>query len=65
VRLTSAEQAFLANFAKFIHHDNVLDLREALEEAHADVAGNVNGKLVFVDLSLRVHRLLRTPASVD
>jgi hypothetical protein len=36
-----------------------------LEEAHSDVAGNVNGKLVFVDLSLRVHRLLRTPASVD
>ncbi|MGB1383613.1 MAG: ATP-binding protein [Flavobacteriales bacterium] len=65
VRLTSSEQVFLANFAKFIHHDNVLGLRKALEEAHADVAGNVNGKLVFVDLSLRVHRLLRTPASVD
>jgi DNA polymerase III subunit delta' len=65
VRLTSAEQAFLAKFSKFIHHDNVLALREALEEAHGDVAGNVNGKLVFVDLSLQVHRLLRTPASVD
>ena len=65
VRLTSAEQGFLDKFSKFIHHDNVLALREALEEAHSDVAGNVNGKLVFVDLSLRVHRLLRTPASVD
>lgn len=65
VRLTPAEQGFLDKFSKFIHHDNVLALREALEEAHSDVAGNVNGKLVFVDLSLRVHRLLRTPASVD
>ena len=65
VRLTQPEQAFLAKFSKFIHHDNVLDLRKALEDAHGDVAGNVNGKLVFVDLSLRVHRLLRTPASVD
>jgi len=65
VRLTQSEQAFLAKFSKFIHHDNVLDLRQALEDAHGDVAGNVNGKLVFVDLSLRVHRLLRTPASVD
>ena len=65
VRLTQPEQAFLAKFSKFIHHDNVLDLRQALEDAHGDVAGNVNGKLVFVDLSLRVHRLLRTPASVD
>ena len=65
VRLTPAEGAFLTKFSKFIHHDNVLALREALEEAHSDVAGNVNGKLVFVDLSLRVHRLLRLPASVD
>ena len=65
VRLTQPEQSFLANFSKFIHHDNVLELRQALEDAHGDVAGNVNGKLVFVDLSLRVHRLLRTPASVD
>jgi DNA polymerase-3 subunit delta' len=65
VRLTPAEHAFLAKFSTFIHHDNVMALREALEEAHSDVAGNVNGKLVFVDLSLRVHRLLRLPASVD
>lgn len=65
VRLTQPEQSFLANFSKFIHHDNVLELRQALEDAHGDVAGNVNGKLVFVDLSLRVHRLLRLPASVD
>lgn len=65
VRLTQPEQSFLANFSKFIHHDNVLELRQALEDAHGDVAGNVNGKLVFVDLSLRVHRLLRTSASVD
>ena len=65
VRLTPAEGAFLTKFIKFIHHDNVMALREALEEAHSDVAGNVNGKLVFVDLSLRVHRLLRLPASVD
>ena len=65
VRLTQSEHTFLAKFSKFIHHDNVLDLRQALEDAHGDVAGNVNGKLVFVDLSLRVHRLLRTPASVD
>ena len=65
VRLTPAEGAFLTKYTKYIHHDNVMALREALEEAHSDVAGNVNGKLVFVDLSLRVHRLLRLPASVD
>ena len=65
VRLTEGEQDFLAKFSKFIHHDNVLELRQALEGAHSDVAGNVNGKLVFVDLSLRVHRLLRMPAGAN
>ena len=64
-RLTSAEKGFLDKFSKFIHHSNVVALRDTLEEAHSDVAGNVNGKLVFVDLSLQVHRLLRMPASVD
>lgn len=62
VRLTPSEEGFLSKFSTFIHHDNVLALRQALEDAHGDVAGNVNGKLVFVDLSLRVHRMLRIPA---
>lgn len=64
-RLTPEEEGFLGNFGKFIHQDNVQALREALEEAHGDVTGNVNGKLVFVDLSLRVHRLLRKPVGVE
>ena len=42
-----------------------LEVREALEEAYSDVAGNVNGKVVFVDLSLKVNRLLHISASVD
>ena len=33
VRLTEGEQGFLAKFSKFIHHDNVLELRQALEDA--------------------------------
>ena len=41
------------------------EVREALEEAYADVAGNVNGTGVFVDLSLKVNRLLHISASVD
>ena len=65
MRLTEEERDFLKKFSRFIHHDNVLALREALEEAYADVAGNVNGKVVFVDLSLKVNRLLHISASVD
>jgi len=59
VRLTEKERAFAEKFAPFIHHANVLELQELLESAHRDIAGNVNGKLVFMDLSARVNILLR------
>lgn len=59
VRLTDDERAFAEKFAPFIHHDNVLGLQALLEKAHRDVAGNVNGRLVFLDLSAQVHTLLR------
>lgn len=59
VRLTEAERKFAEKFAPFIHHGNVLDLQEQIEIAHRDIAGNVNGKLVFMDLSAQVNILLR------
>jgi DNA polymerase-3 subunit delta' len=62
VRLTEPERKFAEKFAPFIHHRNALDIQELLENAHRDIAGNVNGKLVFLDLSARVSLLLRKPA---
>jgi DNA polymerase-3 subunit delta' len=59
VKMTQRERAFAAKFAPFVHHGNVLDIQELLEEAHRDVSGNVNGKLVFMDLSIRLNTLLR------
>lgn len=58
VRLTAKERAFAEKFAPFIHHGNVLKMQEELEMAHRDVSGNVNGKLVFLDLSVRLNILL-------
>ena len=63
VRLTPGEEAFLQKFRTFIHHDNVVDLSELLENAHKDIAGNVNAKVVFMDLSIQVHILLRRDAA--
>ena len=62
VRLTEPERNFAEKFAPFIHHGNALEIQELLENAHRDIAGNVNGKLVFLDLSARVSLLLRKPA---
>jgi len=63
VRLTQGEDVFLQKFKAFIHHDNVVDLSELLEKAHKDIAGNVNAKVVFMDLSIQVHILLRRDAA--
>jgi len=59
VRLTAKERAFAEKFAPFIHHGNVAQMFTELEQAHRDIAGNVNGKLVFMDLSVRMNLLLR------
>jgi hypothetical protein len=37
-------------------------MQEVLERAHRDIAGNVNGKLVFMDISARLNILLRKAA---
>ena len=59
VRLTEGETVFLSKFQKYIHEKNVVSLRSLLEEAHSDISGNVNAKVVFFDLSIQVHILLR------
>ncbi len=63
VRLTARERAFAEKFAPFIHHGNVLEMQQLIEAAHRDIAGNVNGKLVFMDLSVKLHGLLKRPAA--
>ena len=59
VRLTEGEMKFILKFRRFIHHKNVVDLSRLLEDAYTDISGNVNAKVVFFDLSVRVHMLLR------
>ena len=63
VRLTPGEKAFLRKFSKFIHHKNVVKISSLLEAAHKDIAGNVNSKVVFMDLSVQIHILLRKEAA--
>ena len=63
VRLTSGEAAFLSKFQTFIHHQNVVKITSLLEAAHIDITGNVNSKIVFMDLSVQIHMLLRKEAA--
>jgi DNA polymerase-3 subunit delta' len=58
VRMNAGEKNFSDKFAPFINDLNAEDLMEELSEAHHDVSRNVYSKLVFADLSMKVHYLL-------
>ena len=53
------EVNFAANFAPFINERNVFDLMEELTQADRHLAQNVNAKMVFFDLALRITTLLK------
>jgi DNA polymerase III subunit delta' len=58
-RFTAQEAAFAQKFSPFINHLNVIEISREVNEAITDIAGNVYLKTVLVDLSLKIHRLLR------
>jgi DNA polymerase-3 subunit delta' len=59
VQMTPGEWEFATKFSKFINHFNVEDLMNAIAKASYYVARNVNSKLLFTQLSLDVHQMLR------
>ena len=48
----------LENFAPFVHHNNIENIYEALEEALYHVDRNGSGKMIFTDLSIKLTRFL-------
>ena len=57
-RFTSSEKAFALKFSPFINHLNIEDIMLELEAAHRSVGQNVNNKILFFELSMRIFRLL-------
>jgi DNA polymerase-3 subunit delta' len=58
IRMNSGEKMFADKFAPFINDLNAEDLMEELSEAHRDISRNAYSKLVFTDMSFRVHYML-------
>jgi DNA polymerase-3 subunit delta' len=58
IRMNSGEKMFADKFAPFINDLNAEDLMEELTEAHRDISRNAYSKLVFTDMSFRVHYML-------
>jgi len=58
VSLSSDEHKFIINFYKFIHSQNIEDVSEALNKAIYHIERNANPNILFMDLSLKMHKLL-------
>jgi len=60
VYMTTEEQSFSRNFARFINERNAPLLIDAFDTARRDIAGNGNGKIINFDLAIRVILLLKS-----
>ncbi len=57
--LTDKERQFSENFSKFITNKNIFKIFQELSEAHNHIERNGYGKLVFLDLALKMAKLLK------
>lgn len=58
--MNNKESQFSVNFARFINERNVQKLVDILDKAQIDISGNVNAKIVFFDLSIKIILLLKS-----
>lgn len=56
---TEEEEQFSRNFARFINERNVMPLMEELADAQRDIEQNVNARMVFFDLALKMAVLVK------
>ncbi len=59
VRLPQDEMDFTLKFAPFVHHLNLLTMAELLEEGIRQIERNAHAQILFMDISLKMIKLLR------
>jgi DNA polymerase-3 subunit delta' len=59
VFMDEKENEFSKRFSPFINEKNVISLYKEFDKSYRDISMNGNAKLVFMDLGLRVSRLIR------
>ncbi len=57
--MNSAESNFSVNFSTYVNERNVIELMEELEMAERHIEQNVNPKMIFLDLSMKIAVLLK------
>jgi len=58
-RVSESENQFLAKFAPYIHGANCIDIIELFNQAIYHVERNANPKVLFLDVSLKITKLIR------
>ena len=53
----------IQNFAPFVHHNNIQEIQQNIEEALYHIERNGNSKLILTDLSIKLIRLIHTRVS--
>lgn len=61
-RTTNSELKFLSNFAPYIHGANCIEIIELFNNASYHIERNANPKILFLDISLKLTKLLRVQA---
>lgn len=59
VSLTGEEATFSGNFHPFINQNNIYPLTEEFNLVYSHIESNGNAKIIFLDLALKVTRLIR------
>jgi DNA polymerase-3 subunit delta' len=59
VFMSAEEKTFTPNFAPFVHGRNVVTITDELNKAIADIERNANGRIVFLDLALKLSVLIK------
>ena len=57
--MTEEERNFAKNFARFINERNVISIMDELTACQNEIEQNVNAKMVFFDLALKITILLK------
>ena len=57
--LSHEEEQFLMKFKPFINHKNIIGLNEVINEAYYHVERNANIKILMLDVSLQLYKLIR------
>lgn len=63
-KTTSTESQFLIKFAPFIHGANCLEIIELFNDAYYHIERNANPKILFLDVSFKLTKLLRVKVPV-